>query len=123
MSEENFSALAAVTKLRDSIETMLQANEDYRALKALERALREVSSSQPNVRQLQAQACAAAQTLRNDGSDHAKGRASEAKPPAPALGTASLAGNPGGVKIADLPNLEMLETMLSGAERDTPRLR
>lgn len=43
MANDVFSAFGAIGALRDQIEARLNQNEDYRALKALEAALREVA--------------------------------------------------------------------------------
>ena len=64
MSEQSVSALEAIRSLRSSIETRLHDNEDYRALKALDRALTQLSEPKlPKVRQLQEQAEVAAQAM------------------------------------------------------------
>ncbi len=43
MANDIFSAFGAIGALRDQIEARLNQNEDYRAFKALEAALREVA--------------------------------------------------------------------------------
>jgi hypothetical protein len=42
MPEENLSAFAAMRALRDELRARLDQNEDYRAWKALDKALREL---------------------------------------------------------------------------------
>jgi hypothetical protein len=42
MPERNFSAIAAMRALRDELRERLDLNEDYRAWKALDQALREL---------------------------------------------------------------------------------
>ena len=55
MSDENISAAAAIRSLCKTIQTRLEQNEDFRALRALERALVEVTQTKlPAARQLQA---------------------------------------------------------------------
>jgi hypothetical protein len=54
MSEQSVSALEAIRLLRNSIETRLWQNEDYRVLRVLDCALTELSQPKlPRVRQLQ----------------------------------------------------------------------
>ena len=55
MSDDNISAAAAIRNLCRTIHTRLEHNEDFRALRALERALAEVTQTKlPPARQLQA---------------------------------------------------------------------
>ncbi len=60
MIDKDLSALAAIRKLRDSIVSRLQENENFRVMQVLNRALKQFDEpGLPKVRQLQMQADAA----------------------------------------------------------------
>lgn len=65
MQETQFSALAAVRALRGQLVTRLEANEDFRVLKALESALSQASRLPPSVG-VQTQPAAAARPLQDE---------------------------------------------------------
>ena len=116
MSEGSVTAIAAMRILRNSIEARLHQNEDFRALKALDQALNELSQrSLSKARPVSAQAPVAAPPAPGPGS---------APPPAPVVAMAAPEPAPksiaqvspdarGSAKVPGFPTISMLESMLS----------
>jgi hypothetical protein len=116
MSEGSVTAIAAMRILRNSIEARLYQNEDFRALRALDQALSELSQrSLPKVRQLPAQAGVAASPAPGPVSAPPPGPAVALAAPEPApKSLPKVSADPrASVTLPGFPTISMLESMLT----------
>ena len=122
MSEGSVTAIAAMRILRNSIEARLHQNEDFRALRALDQALNELSQrSLPKARQLpQAAVAAPPASAPVSAAPQALAAAAATPQAAPKSVPQVSPDSRGSAALPGFPTISMLESMLTG-QPDTLR--